>query len=515
MTTNVLLPEAWTRPECRYLLRIHGEPAPENRSIVVRPGRPLPLSAEVLGGEFGPTNTISIWEVDPDGNRREVCGRQRPDATRVVIRALGRLLAPADTMDEDDYEELLKGARAARWLRARQTDRRIRRVALDQLPAVAAVQGPDTVLARLLEAFEQEATLDDGSVLTNQLVYLAALIEIGEILGTRSVVPLTELGPGKVASDAAARLRALDERLEAYPSLDAVSVVRVGLAALLHGREFAARRSRTLRVASSDLVKNMRVDTGVMTYGTVPPDMERAVVPLEWLRPEQASLPPGTATVLYSANPAFIRKYAPRLLFYAGLFREYTYHLHLVAERDEAIETARMLDALAEQIAAVRDDEEPVRLRYSTSTVPDWVASPVAYYASARYFVARELLRHSGAPVWIQDVDLFPTGDVSRHEPGLQDAEVSLVVNRLLGGFVPWRRYLAGNVRVRPGEGAERFLAAVEDYLTHWLREPTSWMVDQNALTYAAEQVPGVSMLELGRAKMPTTQSSFPQRIEG
>ncbi len=429
---------------------------------------------------------------------------------------VARLVDPAEKMPDSTFAELVRSLDAARWIELEDSNRRFVRLAFDLQSRVHAGIGvQQTVVERLVVVLAEARSLDDGSVICNQLVYLATLVELARMVAGDSFVPVAKMGTAAANARLQAPLRDMEQRLGAYRRLDAVRVLRLCLVALLDGRHAAGALASDEGLSTSALVQAMGVDSGVATYGTsgdVPTPRDR--IPLTWLRPPDEEPPDGRTTVLYSADPVFIRKYAPRLLFYAGLFPEFRYHLHLVGDFDECLATAQLLDGLSDHISDVRGMSRPVRLGYSWSTVPEWIPNSVSYFASARFLIAKELLAHSQAPVWIQDVDLFPTADITRHQAAFDSVDVAIVVSRFLGGLFPWKRYLAGNVHLRPTAATERFLGAVEDYLDAWLGSPQSWMVDQNALAYAAERVPEASMLDMGRAGVQMRQSFLPNRIE-
>ncbi|TBT83377.1 hypothetical protein ET989_11865 [Propioniciclava sinopodophylli] len=481
----------------------------------LQPGTPLRLTRQLLGGELQPHNTVSVWDED-DYGQRELLTRLRPETPRRAHRHLSRLLEPAAHMSEADFADLVGGADAARWIDLDDSNRRFSRLSTDLGGEAAKGRpGTSTVLHRLLEELAARRSLDDGSVLTSQLVHLAGLLELKEVLGHDSVVSLTETGAARVGEQAVARLRVLAERWAEYPTLVGAHVLHVCVVALLDGREAGAEIVRDSELPPQRIAAEMTTNLGVSTYGVVPNNESHPRAPLNWLRPADETAPSGLATVLYSADPAFIRKYAPRVLFYAGLFPELTYHLHVVGDLAACAETAEHLDGLARHIATVRGGGPPVQFRYSWASLPEWVVTPTSYYASARYLIARQLAAACGGPIWIQDVDLFPTADITAHEAAFSQVDIAMAISRSLGGLMPWKRYLAGNTRLQPGPRTDEFLAAVEDYLYHWLQQTHSWMVDQNALTYAAERVPGVRVLEMARAGVQLRQSFLPNRIEG
>lgn len=291
-----------------------------------------------------------------------------------------------------------------------------------------------------------------------------------------------------------AALAVLEECCRAFVPLGTAHLHLGHLASYRGERVQATAAYASARSAFQEVLDPNTATYPISTY-VVPPAADDGSVPasrLEWL---QTSLPgPSTRdfpVILYSANSRYLKRYFPQLAVNMAMYPEFTYHLHVVAEQDEALATMDLCTDLLGLVLRMRDQpEDAVTVDWSSSGVPDGVAQDRAYFAAARYLVAPELLDFYGSDIWIQDADLLPTGDIRLVRARTQEADVVLPTVQRLNGIIPWRRYLAGNVLIRRTDNGWAFLEAATRYLRHTLHRENSWRLDQNALTYAMEVAP-------------------------
>src|SRR5699024_3862435 len=71
--------------------------------------------------------------------------------------------------------------------------------------------------------------------------------------------------------------------------------------------------------------------------------------------------------------------------------------------------------------------------------------------------------------------------------------ELPVAVPKSLGASAlsPWRRYMAGNIPLSRRILEKVFLNDLQRYLLHGMVRKDSWMLDQNALSYAVEKYDG------------------------
>lgn len=314
-----------------------------------------------------------------------------------------------------------------------------------------------------------------------------------------------------------AALAGFEEFCSEFLPLGAAHLHLGHVASIRGDRRRAAASYGEARMAFPDIMDPKTSTYPISTYLVPPPSDELLFETprLEWI---QTSIPtdPQFPVVLYSADPRFLKRYFPQLAFYMALFPEFTYHVHIVAERDEAEETMDLCAGLLSMILRLRDLEpDAVTIDWSRSRVPDDIGLQTTYYACARYLIAPQLMDAYQQDIWIQDVDLLPTGDI-RTVPGRsQGADVMLHMSQRMNGIIPWRRYLAGNVLVRRTDNGRAVLDATARYLRSFLHRENSWCLDQNALVYAVETVPAeTTFVNAVTVRAPLTQGRMPGLIE-
>ena len=221
-------------------------------------------------------------------------------------------------------------------------------------------------------------------------------------------------------------------------------------------------------------------------------------------------------TILYSGNPEFYRAYLGRIFYFMTVFEEYHYHFSLLGPRKEANEFVDEMLQLWNAMASIKRQASRNRLSVSFAEVPENLPNRVSFLASARYLFAAQNIEKFPKGLWIHDIDLYPDGDfrpIIGRIPKTADIAISL--SPFLGGILPWKRFLAGNVYLRSTPKTQRFLSCVQEYLDYWLQADGSWMIDQNALAHGAEKTVGLEYFDLLASHIPMRQSSMASLLEG
>ncbi|MHC5560397.1 hypothetical protein [Kocuria sp. U4B] len=405
---------------------------------------------------------------------------------------------------EMDYAEAVRAVVRCFFFETDQTHRvvrNLRRVIFDVVANGGRPSALDRVARLLEDVFDVAAGVVANSPCMNYLFDLHMMVRYLQFQKNhprratqrRSTAGALR-GIGSEGERFTAALAVLEEHCRAFVPLGTSHLHLGHLASYRGERVRAAAAYASARSAFEEVLDPSTATYPINTY-VVPPaaDDGSVLAPrLKWL---QTSLPGPSSrdfpVILYSANPRFLKRYFPQLAFNMALFPEFAYHVHVVAEQDEALATMDLCTDLLGLVLRMRDQpEDAVTVDWSSSGVPDGVAQDKTYFAAARYLVAPELLDFYGCDIWIQDADLLPTGDIRLVPARTQEADVVLPTVQRLNGIVPWRRYLAGNVLIRQTDNGRAFLEATIRYLRSSLDRDNSWRLNQNALTYAMEAAP-------------------------
>ena len=112
------------------------------------------------------------------------------------------------------------------------------------------------------------------------------------------------------------------------------------------------------------------------------------------------------------------------------------------------------------------------------------------------------------------DADLIMNTDPAPFMRNTRQLTISTPLNEGPVGLVPWRRYMAGSLVANRALLRSPLLTHLHDYIRAGLTQPRGWMLDQNALTYAAEHDTSGDFTPLNPYKRPAQVSRFMNRWE-
>lgn len=444
-----------------------------------------------------------------DGTLQDLTPRIRLSSL-VILRTLDPnvLLQTFDAEDET-HRKVANAFKIAQWI----NDERIR-LWLDilstkflrlRLPNSGAPH--NTLLSVLLREIDSGVDTDE---VTDLLLYFETLLKMRRVLAAdpswRAVHPESSL---KIVSGLDTVLTNVQNR----QGLKLVQSLSVGMTDVVRGRDVAGKVADDIRRQLG--TGKLGAESGVKTYGDVEGPLKPLRVRFTDLVGETVKNGRSELTVLYSGDPAFIRAYAARIFFFMTVFPEFHYHFALVGNETECEAFARELEELWKASAAIKRQTSVDRLSISFTPMPVGLPNPVSFLASARFYFVQQHLSQFRKGLWVQDVDLYPENDfrpVLNRIPSRTDIGVSL--SNFLGGILPWKRVLAGNLIAYPTEKAKEFFNHAINYLDSWLVSDGSWMVDQNSLAYAVEQTDGLEISDFMSAGMPMRQSAMASLLE-
>ncbi|TGD38416.1 hypothetical protein EB834_11385 [Brevibacterium aurantiacum] len=205
---------------------------------------------------------------------------------------------------------------------------------------------------------------------------------------------------------------------------------------------------------------------------------------LRWLSPE-APIDKDLG-VLISVDSNFFRIYAWLIYYYAQQLPEVDFIVLICGDQAEAQQLLSDGDRFVEGLNALNRSGVPTNIKFLRIPVPNFVVQPKTFYASARFYAARTLL-DVYPRLYLMDADLMFTEDPTRYFDRIKDIPFAAPENLGLTYLSPWRRYLAGNIPLNRSILETDFMDDLLNYTSHGLSAQHSWMLDQNAITYAVE----------------------------
>lgn len=499
---DVKIPHAWNRGSAgRLILRIKNSDTNSTVSKSIRYGR----RARVVTSELpeGNIDKTVFWVDVVNGNKVTPITPRVKFQTLRNIQKLPRAIYSKDSgkaFGEASHSMLIASINACRWASTKESRAQLPRISRGILNRISEIDNSaDSPLSRIIREISEYDTVNDGTEILDQIFFVHYFSALRSIR-TRADNPETS---------------GIIDEMSRFNSFTSVNI----LVELL--KESLPRRNPSIGFRNSlnlDQIKNsvIRQDilSGLHTYGH-PSDANFELPSLEILE-EHVGANIDAPTVIYSANPKYLMAYAPRLAFYMSVMTGMRYHLHIIGTQEEASTTARKFFNFLNTTFTIRGVEiSEISFEVSWSECPAEITKPVAYYASARYIIASEVMKRHDSPVWIQDVDLFPTGDIRKNIEQFNENDVTLFKSRFLDGLLPWVKYLAGCVYINNNPNGKFFLSRTTEYLQHFLISDENWMIDQNALAFAVEEADeSFSLGSMSALKVPVTQSKLAAIIE-
>jgi hypothetical protein len=320
---------------------------------------------------------------------------------------------------------------------------------------------------------------------------------------------------------------AIRDRLQtchAYLGTNYGSLMLNAMLASFTDRKAAARLFGSAKEENSEFARAQLLDGFVATYLTVDQISARA----EEIATRRATLAKNfeffgelspldetSPLLLFSCDPVFFSAFFPYWASTLEYFREQQVRLHFIVVGDHAkvstaVEHGLSLATAAARLRGVDPASLLGTLSFSTVKVPGYVDSPATLYACARYLLARLVSERLGGCVLVLDIDMAMRRDPTALLRALNkasNARFHVVMTNGLQTLVPARRHLAGSMLLPNGGLSEIALRHIEEYVYAGLSRPSSWTLDQNALTYASERVVEIagpdSIADIGRFMLP------------
>lgn len=191
-------------------------------------------------------------------------------------------------------------------------------------------------------------------------------------------------------------------------------------------------------------------------------------------------------SLLASANLRFIKIYGPLLMFIAHHTSNVDINIVVVDECQMHVsEGLKKISSALEECTGFKSFGS---IRFHPFVFPIESIDNRTLSACARYLVL-ENFAQLYERVYVIDLDLFPVKDFVSYIMNLPEG-VGINRNRGFLSIYPWRRVMAGNLSyIKGADNDIKFWHDAAAYILKGLREPgNSWMLDQNALEYAAQK---------------------------
>ncbi|MGP9726241.1 hypothetical protein [Glutamicibacter sp. AOP3-A1-12] len=500
--------------ESKLILRLKNSHSGESNSYAIQADKSRKVTSAELPGAN--KNAVVAWvDENIDGMNYPLTERVRVNSLHRIIDLIPYFSQSVEHADDDvEFNKLLNLVDAWRWITPENVNSRLAPLTTNILPDIRSFKTDDkSFLSQIRSKLSSRHPINDGSTIMNSILYVYYISKIHESLSSNKIDLSVNSYPAK--NDLLGLGLVLNEMLEC----DSFVAIR-GL------QEIAGHVIRNTRPANStgtnfmagvdDLPLIPELLRGIFTFGT-PEDRNIGNIDLKLITSHDILSKTDGPVVLYSADPKYLRAYLTRVLFYMTTLPELKYHFHVVADEFEARDISDLISKHLQEICSVRKiDYNAIYFEVSYSSLPINVPEPKSYFASARYLVASKVMARHDTSVWIQDIDLYPTGDITKFIARLESNDISLYKSRVLGGMLPWVRHLAGNVYVKNTPTGFKFLSFVEEYLQEFLIRENSWMIDQNSLSYGIEKIGiEVGVGDTRTMRIPVQQSNLAARIEG
>lgn len=506
---EIRVPKQHVEDGYTYVARFHSTVSGVQKSVRVVPGNDRSLNDDSQFDFVDAKTIVFLQKVGPDGTISEISPRVRLSILDDLrLFPVDKLYSPS--VEGDAWNEQAKVVfQTAQWITTESARSRIQAMAaaFARLRVARGVKVRGILLEEMLQLLD--ATRDDCA-LVDVLVYAKLLLDLKLVQYRVGGYRVNDQLPQEVSVELE-RIRRIGM---SFPFMPLTSSLCIGIIDALGYRGEASAIAN--RVRSRFQISQNSAETGVFTFGEVKSSFPSLGVQFHDLVGETVASGSEQTTILYSGNPDFYRAYLGRIFYFMTVFEEYHYHFSLLGARKEASEFVDEMMQLWNAMASIKRQDSRNRLSVSFAEVPEHLPSRVSFLASARYLFAAQNIEKFPNGLWIHDIDLYPDGDFRPIIGRIPEtADIAISLSPFLGGLLPWKRFLAGNVYLRSTPKARRFLTHVQEYLDYWLQADGSWMIDQNALAYGVEKTLGLKYYDLLANRIPLRQSSMAALLEG
>ncbi|WP_409295029.1 hypothetical protein V1498_17550 [Peribacillus sp. SCS-26] len=350
---------------------------------------------------------------------------------------------------------------------------------------------------RLIQALKSQIHYE-ASLLGNIVFYLENYLEIKQEMTKRGHYAKTYQHFIKNKENYS-YLETFIEKLEKHSStLQMANVLSGKLYSFLGQREKAIKCFQKALLFSENYIPFLNFDQGLYTYSDLLP-VKKMNGKIEILFDNKKR---NNTVLLISVDQRFLRLYGINLMFMAMVLKKYHFHFHVIGNKNEVEKCVSETISLFNTMKSFRQSESPIiHPTFSMEDIPKGVPEMKTYFACARFLTARYFMDYFNSDLYIMDADLFTNSDPGPFLKSIKQYDVGLAFAGGICTLCPWRRIGAGNVFLKNNHYSRSFISFVEDYIYTNLPKEKTWTLDQNALSYAYEQMatnPSVNIGNLG-----------------
>lgn len=224
-------------------------------------------------------------------------------------------------------------------------------------------------------------------------------------------------------------------------------------------------------------------------------------------------------TVLVSVDIKYLRYYVVSLLYNSIALKKYHFHIHVIGESVEAVSAITNAQSIYNQILefshSTKTSNHPT---FSFEETPEFASSTRTYSACARFINANLFMEKFDTNLLILDGDMFIHNNLDSYINNMNKFDVGIAISKGITPFMPWRRFMAGNIYLKKSEKSIYFMNAARDYILKLIHQERSWTLDQNALSFAYEntikEYPNAKFENIYKYKRPVIHPPIRQLIE-
>lgn len=289
-----------------------------------------------------------------------------------------------------------------------------------------------------------------------------------------------------------AALAAIGTRRDRYanePEQIAYSLVEGKLLSFIDRSAASKSFEYATKMDSEGIIDDFYVDIGAHTYfapadnwsSPLVHEISRSIEPLQYDESRNS------LAITISVDAHFFRIYASQLYLFAQQLPDIDFVFLLCGDRAEVELALDDGENYLRHLTRLNRSGEPDNIQYFRVPVPSSVGQSKTFFACARFFVAEPLLQRYDR-VYLMDADLTILDDPKPYFDRIKGIVFGTATNIDLSCLSPWRRNLAGNVILSKDEALTWIIPDLLEYIAYGLTLEQSWMLDQNALAFAAER---------------------------
>lgn len=257
---------------------------------------------------------------------------------------------------------------------------------------------------------------------------------------------------------------------------------------LLNQREKAVSYFKHVKSYNNNLETEFLIGQGASTYNILDEDRQLHKNNVQFYNDVEDN--EKNNTVLVSVDSKYLKRYGTMIFYTVIALQKYHFHIHVVGDNETTKNTINDALQLFNQIKDFTGKiSEIITPTFSYEELPEYANSIKSFSATARFINASYFMEKFNTNLLILDADIFLTDDLKAYFNTISKYDVGIAFSKSVTTTLPWRRLMAGNIYLSNNDKAKKYINLTRDYIVDNLKEKQSWTLDQNALTYAYEEI--------------------------